>query len=150
MPYFTETITFGYVDPKNFNTFHKILNFSVSFWSSVLKMCENTLNINDWPKVQTHFSANIPKNGSTLKTDIWMSGFKCDWLQPWELFIFGKIKQKPWCNLLKCFKKIAPWFLPDFSRNQKPPWLGSVSFYTWHPKVRFASRDIWKTTFVDN
>ena len=35
-----------------------------------------------------------------------------------------KNKQTPWYNLLKCFKKIAPWVLPDFSINQKPPWLG--------------------------
>ena len=58
-------------------------------------------------------------------------------LKLWKLFLFGKITQKPWCNLKKYFKKIAPWFLPDFSRNQRPPWLGSVSFETWHIKVRF-------------
>ena len=77
------------------------------------------------------------KNGSVLKTDLWISGFRWDWPQPWELFIFWKIKQKPWCNLLMCFKKIAPWFLPDCSRNQKPQWSGCVSFETWYPKVRF-------------
>ena len=64
--------------------------------------------------------------------------------QPWELFIFGKIKLKSWCKLLKCFEKIAPWFLPDFSWNQKPPWLGSVSFETWHPKVRFEYLTIFE------
>ena len=40
--------------------------------------------------------------------------------------IFGKIEKNP-CYL-NCFKKIAPQFLPNFSRNKKPNWLGSVSF----------------------
>ena len=84
------------------------------------------------------------KNGSVLKTNLWVSGFKWNWPQPWFLFIFGKNKQTPWCNLLKCFKKIASWFLPDFSLNQKPPWLGSVSFETWHPKVRFEHWNIFE------
>ena len=55
-----------------------------------------------------------------------------------------KNKQTPLCNLLKCFKKIASWILPDFSINQKPPWLGSVSFETWHPKVRFEHWNIFE------
>ena len=67
------------------------------------------------------------KNGSVLKTDLWMSGFAWDWPQPLELFIFRKIEQNPSCNVLNCFKKI-PRFLPL---------LGSVSFETWYPKVRF-------------
>ena len=50
------------------------------------------------------------KNGSVLKVNLWMSGFKWDWPQQWELFIFGKNKQNPWCNLVKSFKKVAPWF----------------------------------------
>ena len=47
------------------------------------------------------------------------------------LFIFGTIKQKPRRNLLKFLKKIATLFLLNFST------VGSVSFETWHPKVRF-------------
>ena len=101
------------------------------------KIYKNTLKINDWQKkselVFKYLGPKISlKNGSVLKTNLIMSHFKWDWPQPWELFIFGKIKQKPRCNLLKCLKKIAPWFLPDFSRNQKPPWLESISFETWH------------------
>ena len=42
--------------------------------------------------------------------------------------IFGKIEQKPWHNVLNCFKKIAPHFLPNFNRNKKPNWLMSISF----------------------
>ena len=87
------------------------------------------------------------KNGSVLKMDLWISIFKWDWSQPWELFIFGKIKQKPWCNRLKCFKKIAPWFLPDCSRNLKPQWSGCVSFETWYPKVRFEYWTIFEGYF---
>ena len=83
------------------------------------------------------------KNYSVLKMNLWISGFKWNWPQPWFLFIFGKNKQTPWCNLLKCFKKIASWFLPDFSLNQKPPWLSSVSFETLHPKVRFEHKNIF-------
>ena len=33
--------------------------------------------------------------------------------------------------------------LPNFSRNKKPYWLGSVSFETWHPKVRLSTETIW-------
>ena len=39
---------------------------------------------------------------------------------------------------------MASCFLPDFSLNQKPPWLGSVSFETWHPKVRFEHWNIFE------
>ena len=87
------------------------------------------------------------KNGSVLKTDLYTSGFKWDWPQPWELFIFGKIKQKARCKLLKWLKKIAPWFLPNFSRNRKPPWLRSVSFETWYPKIRFEYWTIFEGYF---
>ena len=54
-----------------------------------------------------------------------------------SLFVFGKIKQTLWCNFLKYFKKIAPWFFSASSRNQIPPWLESASFDTLSPKVRF-------------
>ena len=59
-------------------------------------------------------------------------------------FIFGKIKQNPLCNVLKCFKKIGPWLSHVFSRNQNPLWLGYVSFETWHPNVYFEYWIIFK------
>ena len=77
------------------------------------------------------------KNGSVLKTNLWVSGFKWNWPQPWFLFIFGKNKQTPWCNLLTCFKKIASWCLFIFAKNKQKPRLGSLLFETWHTKVRF-------------
>ena len=74
------------------------------------------------------------KNGLVLKTDLWMSSFKWDWPQPWELFIFWQIKQKAWLNLLKCSKRLLQFFcLVGFWFA----WLGSVSFETWYPNVRF-------------
>ena len=72
------------------------------------------------------------KNGSVLKT----VSKETD-PNHWSFLLFWKIQQKPRCDLFKCFKKIAPWFLPDCSRNQKPQWSECVSFETWYPKVRF-------------
>ena len=65
-------------------------------------------------------------------------------IAPWFLFIFWQNKQTPWCNLLKGFKKIASWVLPDISLNQKPPWFGSVSFETKHQKVCFEHWHIFE------
>ena len=61
------------------------------------------------------------KNGSVLKTNLWILGFKWNWLQPWFLF--------------------------NFSKNKKLPWLGSVSFETWHYKVRFEYWTIFEGYF---
>ena len=45
-------------------------------------------------------------------------------------WISGEIRQKSCCNLFKALLKIAPWFQFYCSKNEKLPWLGSVSFET--------------------
>ena len=77
------------------------------------------------------------KNGSVLKTNLGMSGLKWDIPQPCRLLIYWEIRQKTWCILFKTLLKNAPLFLFFIFKDKKLPWLGSVSFQTWHPKVRF-------------
>jgi len=73
---------------------------------------------------------NVPHKWFGARNEPLGVGFQMKLTQTCFLFIFGKNKQTPWCNLLKRFKMIASGFLPDFSLNQKPPWLGAVSFET--------------------
>ena len=54
-------------------------------------------------------------------------------------FIFGKIKQKPWHNILKCFKKIALQFSLNFPINKKPARLG-LSYFKPGSKGTFLVR----------
>ena len=106
------------------------------------KIYEDTMKMNHYTEVQSCFSNISAHKYPSKMVQYSKRAFLCQVSNETDpnhgsLFIFGKIKQNPLCNVLMCIKKIAPWSLPDFSRNRKPPWLESVSFETWHPKVRF-------------
>ena len=117
--------------------------------SLILKMCEITLKINDQPKVPICFS-NISACKYHLKmVQCSKRTFGCqdskDTVPNNGIFLFfGKIKQKPWCNILKCLKKITPWYLPDFFQKSEASMVGVCVIWDLTSKSPFwALKHFW-------
>ena len=63
----------------------------------------------------------------------------------WFLEKTGKTTVQSFKNTLKDCIIVTVFF---FSKNKKHSWLGSVSFETWHPKVRFEYWTIFEGYFL--
>ena len=120
--------------------------------SLILKIYENTLKINDWPKFQNCFWNILARKYHSKMVQYSKRTFGCQVSNETDPnhggFLF---LEKKTVTIMQCFKV----FLKDytvvfacfFSRNQNRPWLGSVSFENWHPKVRFEYWTIFEGYF---
>ena len=96
------------------------------------------------------------KNGSVLKTNLWMSGFKWDWPQPWGLFIFGEKKTVTIMQSFKVFLKDCTVVFACFFQKSEPSMVRVCLIWDliskgpfWvlnHFWGIFLGRDIWKAT----
>ena len=130
-------------------------NYELNIW----KYIENWSLTRSSELFFKYLGPQIPlKNGSVLKMNLWVSGVKWDWPRQWFWFIFEKNKQTPWCNFLKCFKKIASWFFAWFLHKSEASksMVGVCLIWGLTPKGPFwalkhfwgifGAYNIWKTT----
>ena len=105
---FTEPIRFWYINLKNFNRFSVILLFQFAFIFDL----ENVRIYIE--KVRFLFQISqpksIPQKWFSTQNEPLDVRFKMK-LTPTmvSVYFWEKNKQTPWCNLIKCFKKIASW-----------------------------------------
>ena len=120
--------------------------------SLILKIYENTLKLNDWPNVQNCFWNISARKYPSKMVQYSKRTFGCQVSNETdpnhECFLF--LEKKKTVTIMQSFKvflKDCTVVLPVFSRNQKRPWLGLVSFETWYSKVRFEYWTIFEGYF---